>query len=111
MAGATKLHPLKVAPSSRGRQQNCLHSGACSRRFARSPRRTLQRDQVIHVHVAREPPLVGNWVIDHSGAVDFLEPAALQRLQDFIWPQKLAPIMRARFDPAQDIFGSRQWRV
>src|SRR6266436_1959370 len=66
--------------------------------------RLLGGHHVVHVHVAGDPPAVGEKVVDHSGLIYDREAADLQRGRELVGGNELFPAMSAPRQPAQHIF-------
>src|SRR5260370_29581884 len=66
--------------------------------------RLLGGHHIVHVHVARDLPAVGEKIIDHPGLIDDGEAGEFERGRQFVWCNELFPLMGATGEPAQHIF-------
>ena len=91
-----------------GPQPGCSHRlfSRPSSPAAAQSRRLLRGHHVVHVHVRRQLPAVGEQVIDHAGLADHAQPALLERDLEFVRGHELFPLMGAARQPAQDVFGA-----
>src|SRR5271165_1476682 len=66
--------------------------------------RLLGGHRIVHVHIARDLPAVGERIVDHPGLVDDGEAAALERGRELVWRNEPVPPMGAPREPAQHVF-------
>src|SRR5947199_10645680 len=69
-------------------------------------RRLLRRDHVVHVHVARALPAIGDEIVDHAGLVDHTQPMPLEHGLELVGGDEFVPTMGATRQPAQHVFGT-----
>src|SRR5438552_12753158 len=57
--------------------------------------RTLRDHHVVHIHVGRKLPAVGDGIVDHAGLVDRGEPVPLQHGLELVRGDELVPLVGA----------------
>src|ERR1700694_5720450 len=54
--------------------------------------RLLSGHHIVHVHVARDLPAVGEKIVDHPGLVDDGEVVAFERCCELVWSNEFFPL-------------------
>src|SRR5919204_6393509 len=73
---------------------------------AKSGGRAFRDYHVIHIHVARELPAIGEKIVDDAGLVDDGESVPLERRLELVRRDGLVPSVRTARQPAQHVFGA-----
>ena len=66
----------------------------------------LRHHHVVHVHVGRDGPFVGERVVDHAGLFGDGELVVSEMVREFVGGDELVPLMGAARQPAQHVFGA-----
>src|SRR5262245_26000735 len=81
--------------------------GPCAENMESNARRVrVPRPHIVHVHVGRELPAVGQEIVDHAGLVDDAQPMPLERRLELVRSDEFVPLVGAAREPAQHVFGA-----
>src|SRR5262245_355108 len=69
-------------------------------------KRAFRDHHVVHVHVGRALPAVGQEIVDHAGLIDDAQPMPLERRLELVRSDEFIPLVGATRQPAQHVFGS-----
>src|SRR3954454_23086980 len=82
-----------------------MTSGEPSMKTSSAPS-ALGHDHVVHIHVGRKLPAIGDEIVDHTRLIEHGQPVSLQSGLELIRGHELVPLMGAARQPAQHVFGA-----
>src|SRR4026209_1127497 len=79
-----------------------MTSGEPSMKTSSEPS-ALGHDHVVHIHVGRKLPAIGDQMVEHARLVEHGQPMSLQRGLDLVRGHELVPLMGPARQPAQPV--------